>query len=403
LWQSSIGVKRIDITFPKESREKVQNILEEYGEDSVVFFDVERNNKDCLRCELVRDSSKIDQLIEDIRGITDIHSGDLIIEVLEQSTHVEKGKQHKGGSESLSTYEMYTKAFDFAGFSNTTWTLIALASVIAVIGLAIENIIVVIGAMVIAPMLGPFISTSFGLVIGDRNIIHESIKHSIGSLALAIGVALIIGGFFNIESNQLMEMVSNPGIGTVPLSLAVGSASALAFSSEAREVLAGVAVAIALVPPSAVAGISLAAMNLEMFLNVSLVILSNVMSLILAGSVTFLLLGIEPRTTYKKELSQEKLKKAFTVTATSILFITAAVGYLTYLEHQDSSVKSNIESALDSQDGEILKQEINVKDNSVEVNLILVESSYSEDELLALIESETDVPVNLEIKKLSTE
>lgn len=49
--------------------------MEEYGEEPTVFFDVEKGDEEFLRTELVRDSAQIDEMIEDIRGITDIDSG----------------------------------------------------------------------------------------------------------------------------------------------------------------------------------------------------------------------------------------------------------------------------------------------------------------------------------------
>ena len=395
-------MKRIDITFPEENQEKVREILEKYGEDSPVFFEVARNGKDCLRCELVKDSAEIDELIEEIRGITDIESGDLLIEALEQTTHVEKGKRQRGGSEDLSVYEMYSKAFDFSHFNISSWALIALSSIIAVIGLAINNVIVVIGAMVIAPMLGPFISSSFGIVVGDTKISRESLLNGIGGVGLAVGVALLIGLMFEIRFNPLMRMIAEPGVGTIPLALAVGSASALAFSSEARETLAGIAVAIALVPPSAVAGLTLASLNLEMFFNVSLVILANLMSLILAGSITFLLIGVKPRTRYKEEISKKKLRKALTVTVSSIIIISAAVGYLTYSEYQQTSAVNQIETVLDeSYNAEILSQEINTN-SEIEVNLIVVNPDISEEELERVLEASVDREIVVDVTEVST-
>ena len=395
-------MKRIDITFPEENQEKVREILEKYGEDSPVFFEVSRNGKGCLRCELVKDSAEIDELIEEIRGITDIKSGDLLIEALEQTTHVEKGKRQRGGSEDLSVYEMYSKAFDFSHFNISSWALIALSSIIAVIGLAINNVIVVIGAMVIAPMLGPFISSSFGIVVGDTKISRESLLNGIGGVGLAVGVALLIGLMFEIRFNPLMRMIAEPGVGTIPLALAVGSASALAFSSEARETLAGIAVAIALVPPSAVAGLTLASLNLEMFFNVSLVILANLMSLILAGSITFLLIGVKPRTRYKEEISKKKLRKALTVTVSSIIIISAAVGYLTYSEYQQTSAVNQIETVLDeSYNAEILSQEINT-DSEIEVNLIVVNPDISEEELERVLEASVDREIVVDVTEVST-
>lgn len=395
-------MKRIDITFPKENREHVKDVLEQY-EETPVFSEVERKGKDYLRAEIVRDSADIDDLIEEIRGITEIESGELLVEVLEQTTHVEKGKRHNGGSEDLSMHEMYTKAFNFSKFNTTSWALIALSAVIAVIGLNIENLIVVIGAMVIAPMLGPFISSSFGLVVGDKKIIRESLLHGLGSVLFAIIISFIIAGLFNITSNSLMRLIAEPGFGTVPLSLAVGSAAALSFSSEARETLAGVAVAIALVPPAAVAGITLASFNTALFFQVSLVILSNIMSLILAGSLTFKLLGVEARTSYRKNVSKKKLNKAFKITTVSIILIAGVVAYLSYQDLEVTNAENTAEQQINEYYDNVIQSTIEVQEDQISMELLVVGQDVDEEEFREILENETGLEVNLNIVELESE
>lgn len=394
-------MKRIDITFPKDNREHVEKVLEQYKE-TPVFSEVERQGENYLRAEIVRDSADIDELIEEIRGITEIESGELLVEVLEQTTHVEKGKRHNGGSEDLSMHEMYTKAFDFSQFNTTSWALIALSAVIAVIGLNIENLIVVIGAMVIAPMLGPFISSSFGLVVGDKKIIRESLLHGLGSVLFAIVISFIIAGLFNITSNSLMSLIAEPGFGTVPLSLAVGSAAALAFSSEARETLAGVAVAIALVPPAAVAGITLASFNTTLFFQVSLVILSNIMSLILAGSLTFKLLGVEPRTSYRKNVSEKKLNKAFKITTISIMLIAGVVAYLSYQDLETTNAENMVEQQVNEYYDNVIQSSVEVQEGQVSIDLLVVSQDVDEEEFRETLENKTELEVGLEVIELES-
>jgi len=394
-------VKRVDITFPEENRERVEEVIEEYGAEPV-FSEVEKDGRSFLRCEIIRDSAEIDELLEEIRGITDIDQGDLLVEVLEQTTHIEKGKRHEGGSSSLSLYEMYTKAFSFTSFEETGWALILLSAIIAVIGLATNNMIVVVGAMVIAPMLGPFIANSFGLVVGDKKIIEESMLHGASSVLMAVATAFLIGLMLDVNVNPLIQMISEPGPGTVPLSLAVGSASALAFSTDARETLAGVAVAIALVPPSAVAGLMLASLNFEIFVDVSLVIVSNIMSLVFAGSATFKLLGVKPRNSYRREISRQKLKKSMIISSLSILVVAGSVGYMSYQDTQKVSAESIGESVEEQLGGELVNKKVEVLEEEVNVSVVVTDRTMEEGSLEAVLERSVDRDVNVEMMEIVT-
>ncbi len=394
-------MKRVDITFPEENRERVEEVIEEYGAEPV-FSEVEKDGRSFLRCEIIRDSAEIDELLEEIRGITDIDQGDLLVEVLEQTTHIEKGKRHEGGSSSLSLYEMYTKAFSFTSFEETGWALILLSAIIAVIGLATNNMIVVVGAMVIAPMLGPFIANSFGLVVGDKKIIEESMLHGASSVLMAVATAFLIGLMLDVNVNPLIQMISEPGPGTVPLSLAVGSASALAFSTDARETLAGVAVAIALVPPSAVAGLMLASLNFEIFVDVSLVIVSNIMSLVFAGSATFKLLGVKPRNSYRREISRQKLKKSMIISSLSILVVAGSVGYMSYQDTQKVSAESIGESVEEQLGGELVNKKVEVLEEEVNVSVVVTDRTMEEGSLEAVLERSVDRDVNVEMMEIVT-
>ncbi|MBC5792672.1 MAG: TIGR00341 family protein [Nanohaloarchaea archaeon] len=394
-------MKRIEVTIPKKNEQDVLEVLEDRDHTATVI-EAEKDGEDIVRCEFVQDSAEVDEVIQDLKDIKEIDSGDLTVELIEQKAYVEKGKRRKGGSSSISANEMYSKAFDFSSFDVKSWSLIGLASAIAVMGLAAENLIVVIGAMVIAPMLGPFMSSSFGLVIGDRKIIRQSMVYGAGSILMAVIFSAIISLPFNIETNSLISLIADPGFTTVPLSLFVGSASAVAFSTEARETLAGVAVAIALVPPSAVAGIAISALNFDLMFHVSLVILSNVMALILAGSVTFKLLGVSPATYYRKKVSKDKMRKAVAVSGISLVLIGGIVGFLSYQDLQESRQVETVQKNLDERFGQrLLSSDVEGNSDSLEVTSVVVESSVNSTELEESLESNTGVEVDLNFYTVS--
>ena len=365
-------MKRLDITVPGKNEKEVEEVLEEFSED-ITSSDVEKEDKKYIQFQVTVKSEKIDELTESVKHIKDIESGDLTIEILEETARIEKGKQMESVSAQLSTQEMYSKALSFSTFNKNSWVLIALSAGIAELGIIMGNVMVVVGAMVIAPLLGPFISASFGLVIGDRRLIQDSLVNAFMGMALAVLIAFIIPKPTFEEANALMMLISNPNFVTIPLSLFVGSAAALTFVSGSKEQLAGVAVAIALVPPAAVAGLSLSLGNISMFFNTLLIIFTNMASLILAGSLTFKLTGVSPSTYYRKKVSEEKFKKAVVISVISILLISGIVGYLSYQNIKAGNLKTEVNGFIDEQfSGNILSKEVVISENAVSIKVVAV-------------------------------
>lgn len=392
-------MKRLEVTVPEKQSDDVQEVLSEYS-DEVTSSDVEKEDKDFKEFNLTLDSEDIDELTEKLKELKGLETGDLTIDVLEETTQIEKGKRHEGGTSALSVQEMYTKAFEFSSFNPTAWALIALAVGIAVFGVVMENIMVVIGAMVIAPMLGPFISLSFGLVIGDRRLIRESMFY--GAMSMLFGIvtafllSLLVSWMLPLRITSLMRLVAEPGFTTVPLSLLVGAAAALTFTTEMRESLAGVAVAIALVPPAAVAGLTLAMRHVSLFLQVSLVLLTNIMALLLAGSITFKLVGITPTTYYRKKVSEEQLRKVLIVSFASILVIGGIVGYLSYEDLQRERLQAQVDTVIDNHvQQNILTRSVDISGDTVDVTLAVVNPDISGGSLEAELEAVTNQEVSV--------
>lgn len=373
-------MKRIEITVPAEDRETVEEVIEKYDEPAA--SEIEKDDRSFIKFECSLDSEDIDTLTEELKDIKDLETGELTINILDETAMIEKGIKRRGGTSSLSVQEMYTKAFSFATFTNSSWALILLSTGIAVFGAVTENVMVVIGAMVIAPMLGPFMSASFGLVIGDRRIIQDSVYYGLLSIVVAIGFAAILGFVIPSRPNSLIRLIAYPGFATIPLSLCVGAAAALTFATEARESLAGVAVAIALVPPAAVAGLAISMTNWDLLFRVLLVIMSNVSALILAGSVTFKLFGITPSTYYRKKVSEEQLRRALYVSGFVLLLITITVVFISYQDLQNSYEQTAIQKELEQQFGDrLISHTIDATPNSIDVHAVVAGPEITEQQL----------------------
>jgi uncharacterized hydrophobic protein (TIGR00271 family) len=138
--------------------------------------------------------------------------------------------------------------------------MLAFAAAIAVLGLLGNSAPAIIGAMIIAPLMVPIMSLSYGMVILDRPLILKSaITITIGTIVVvAIAFASVFLFGMRVMGSEILDRTA-PTLLDLGVALAAGGAAAFVHTrSSIANSIAGVAIAVALVPPLAVAGIGLA-------------------------------------------------------------------------------------------------------------------------------------------------
>lgn len=341
-------MKQLQVSVPKAEKGEAKDILEEYASDlesSEVKKDGDGRRK-FVEFTATVESEDIDELTEKLKGIDEIGSGDLSIRVIKQESLIRKGQKTRGGSSMLSQEELYSKAQESAEFNRAQWGLIGLSSVIAAYGLASDNLIAVIGAMMLAPLLSPFVSGALSLTVGDRKLMTSSLKASGLSVLLAVLLSYVAVIPFPVSMNPTLQIVSTPSIISILLSVFVGAAAALTFVTGLRDEIAGVAVAIALMPPISSIGIGLKIMNPQLVVNALTVASMNMLAVIISGYLCFRLLGLEPSSYYRKKQA-ESIK--YLVPAALILFslLAAPVAYTSYQNYQDYVSESQLREEAD--------------------------------------------------------
>jgi uncharacterized hydrophobic protein (TIGR00271 family) len=180
--------------------------------------------------------------------------------------------------------------------SSVYLVLMFLATFIATLGLFGNSSPVIIGAMILAPLMAPIISLSMGVLRQERLLIVDSLK----TIGWGVLIGYICAGFItwltplNIANDEILARI-RPNL--LDLGVAVGSGIAGAYASAKSEIaktLAGVAIAVALVPPLAVSGIGLGWGNFDIFRGAFLLFFTNLSGMVLAAAITFLLLGYSP-------------------------------------------------------------------------------------------------------------
>lgn len=184
--------------------------------------------------------------------------------------------------------------------------MVALSTVVATIGLATDNVAVLIGAMVIAPLLGPNMALALATTLGDTDLAKLSLRTSCIGVTFAFVLAAAAGWIFdlNLESHEIMSRTSL-NLQDLLLALAAGAAGALAFTTGVPASLVGVMVAVALLPPLVVCALAASNGLWPMAQGAAMLLAGNLVCVNLAGVATFLLRGVAPRTWWQKRKSRK--------------------------------------------------------------------------------------------------
>ncbi|MGP1346991.1 MAG: TIGR00341 family protein [Phycisphaerales bacterium] len=175
--------------------------------------------------------------------------------------------------------------------------LMVLSTLLATFGLFADSAPVIIGAMILAPLMSPIVAMSMGLLrVNERTLLLESAR----SFAIGVGVALacsVLLTWLTPLRTQTDEIVArlNPTLLDMGVAVLSGVAGAYAHArAGVTKSLAGVAIAVALVPPLAVSGVGLGWGDRSVFFGAGLLFLTNFAGMILAGAATFLCMGYSP-------------------------------------------------------------------------------------------------------------
>lgn len=176
------------------------------------------------------------------------------------------------------------------------WVMLVLSVAIATYAVLADSTAVVIGAMLVAPLMVPILGLAGALVNGwSRRAAHSTLTVALGvivAILLSYGLAAWAPVAVAMDTNS--QIVSRISPNTVDMLIAVAAGAAGAFATVDKRVsssIAGVAIAVALVPPLAVVGVSLANDSADKAFGAFLLFLTNFVAIVLAASAVFVLTG----------------------------------------------------------------------------------------------------------------
>jgi uncharacterized hydrophobic protein (TIGR00341 family) len=222
--------------------------------------------------------------------------------------------------------ELYNDVAKGAVLDQNFLLMVALSTVVAAVGLAANNVAVLIGAMVIAPLLGPNLAMILATALGDSDLARRSLMTSAAGLGIAVFLGAAIGLLFpvDLDAKELLAR-TNVAPADIALALASGAAAALSLTTGTSSALVGVMVAVALLPPATTVGVMLGAGLTAKALGALLLLGVNLASVNLAGQIVFLVKGVKPRTWVEKQSAHQSTMLRIALWASSLVILGLVV------------------------------------------------------------------------------
>lgn len=194
--------------------------------------------------------------------------------------------------------------------------LTMLASLIVALGLLANNVILIIGGMVVAPILSPILALALGLVINEPKVILRSLKILFFTFIFVFILTGIVGIFASTSIKELeLVRIMKPSMFNFFVSLVAGLAASYTWAKpKLDETLPGIAITVTLIPPLAAVGLAFAGGEIWLAGDAFKTFLLNTLGIATASLVTFSLMDfykakkklVEEVKEEEKEIQQEK-------------------------------------------------------------------------------------------------
>ena len=383
----------IQVHVPPEVHADVRAALD--GRDVEYLFADESGGREGFIATIPVPAGGVDPILELVYDAGVPRSALTIVTDAER-THVRNEEQlnqefvdNPKGDAGVSYPELRERAEDLKPERTTYLVFAALSAIVAVGGLLLNSAIIIVGAMVISPFAGSTLSASVGWVLGDREMIVDSaISQTLGLVIAFVGAALMSlllqrTGFVppSLVVGRIDQVSAflTPNLLTFAIAIAAGFAGALALATDLPVSIAGVAVAAAIVPAAATAGIGVVWGEPIILLGAVVLLLMNIVFINVAAYLGLVSLGY--RSSVIRSLPQDVHASLRTGAYAVIVVVFAVVVVLVTMATYQHIV---YEQAVNSGVQDVMEQE-----EYRALELVSVSSEYNDMNVFGTVESVT--------------
>lgn len=209
--------------------------------------------------------------------------------------------------------EVVSKLVESSSLNKDFYLLMILSSAIVCFGILLNNLVIIIGGMLVTPFLSPLLMLSLAFVISDFNIIKRSLFIILKSIAVILATSLaatILAPTAGVDLSFISRIIEI-NLSYFYVSLVSGAAAGYVWARpNLSSVLPGVAISVALLPPLVSFAISLAFFDVSLVVGTVRSFAMNTLGIILSATFVFALLGFyRTKGHVQKEIKQEEEKQ----------------------------------------------------------------------------------------------
>ena len=352
-------MRLVQVLIPKGTRSAVLDTLDDQGIDYAVFDEVGRGDFEAMVQFPVPPSGVepvMDELVE--AGIRE----DAYTIVLSTETVVSERLSalvERFPGLRISREELYARAQDLAPANSTFFAFLLLSTVIATTGLLLDSAATIIGAMVVAPLMGPAVSASVGTILDDPEMTRRGIRLQVVGLVAAIATAAVMGWLLqqtvlippglDIRTIPQVAERTSPNFLSLFLALGSGIAGSLSIMRGSGSTLVGVAIAVALVPPAATSGLGIAFGLQGVAIAGAVLVVVNLLAINVSALILFWVAGFKPLDAGAFEGVRASIVSRIVVFAVAIAVLSIVLGAVTWTTFQTQAFEQQTRSELQQQ------------------------------------------------------
>lgn len=328
--------KVIEVTTKKGNADTLVAVAEQAGAIDWQVIDLGEcgpgdEKRDCVRIVVAGDNDR-QGMIDRIQSVLSVSNGwrllILPVDGMLPAPQPDEEEVRSARAQSIvaSREELFGSIAGGATIDSTFLLLVVLSTIVAGIGLVSNNVAVIIGAMVIAPLLGPNLAFAFGSALGDGMLMIRALKANACGLGLAVALCAAFSALSGVDlASEEIAARTSVGYDGVVLALASGAAAALSLTTGLSSTLVGVMVAVALLPPAATVGLMLGGDRPSAALGAAMLLGVNIASVNLAAQIVFVVRGIRPHRWLEKKSARQSTVLSVLIWTALLLAAVAAI------------------------------------------------------------------------------
>ncbi|MEL6164614.1 MAG: TIGR00341 family protein [Cyanobacteria bacterium J06628_3] len=323
-----MNLRLVEVYLPQEHGKQFEELIVGYSSIEVWQKKLEDNR---LLFKVLLSSGEAEPLVDClVEKFTDVEDFRLLLLPVEASLpRLESSENSIGLPEApsrINREEIYTNVATSVHFSWTQISLLLLSSTIAAVGLVRGSEVVIIGAMVIAPLLKPNMALAVATTLGVLSLALRTVRVGFIGVLVPIVFSVLIGLLYPV-SPYLPEIAIRTKLTLPDIIVALASGAAAAISLTAGEIssIVGVMVSVALLPPLVTWGMLMGSGEWEPAFGAMLLVTANVASLNLAAIATLLLQDVRP-TGWLENIQAKKLTQI--ASGAWILLLAGLIGVI---------------------------------------------------------------------------